>query len=237
MSDYPPHITFDTPARRAFAESFADDIPLFYAGGILAEEETGWENVLQHCVTCAWVADTLLAWVEEACPDVSLPRREMVRATFIHDAYKRREVEQYAEANEPPDFFWHIDAKATDWMRARGVPDAVLRWFDAFGNNAALALHGNPEPDLGTQILHLVDDSVHGDRFEGFEERLNELETNKRYQAQNEWSRHRFDGETLYGAKRVIHEITTARLCALLSLADDAALQAALTKRLSSGNS
>lgn len=214
MTPYPPHVTFDTPARRAFAESFADDLPLFYAGNILNDVETGWENVLQHCLTCALVADVLLEWVDDA----ALPREDMVRATFTHDAYKRLEVEAYATRDDDPSFFWHVDAVATDWMRAQGTPESVLQWFDAFGNNAAKRLHRNTEPLIGERILHLVDDSVHGEEFVGFDARLRALEENPRYRDQNEWSRRHFDGETLYGAKRTIHEESTKRFCMILGI-------------------
>jgi hypothetical protein len=199
---------------RELAQKLLPHARAFFEGGILGDQEdTGWTNVLFHCLAQARAVTALAGRI----PELGDP--EILRPTaFLHDAYKRREIEEMCRNPQEAGILYTTDGDGKEWLRSLGYPEAVVSLQDAYGNNAARRIFGGEINDLSRRALHYIDDITQDDRIVSLESRLSALEVNPRYAEQNEWSRSLFDGLTLYEAKRKINGKTEAELSAKLGL-------------------
>lgn len=220
-------VAFRDPRWRAYAERFSDRLGPFVAGGVLADESTGWENVFAHCLSEALSARALAEAIRNEQPQLlELAPETYELAALYHDAYKRREIEQLQAQPQSLDLLYRTDNEAKDWLKGFAVSDDVLELQGAFGNNAALQIFRGERSDFGSRMLHYVDDITQGDELVSLSDRLSALEGNPKYAEQNEWSRQLFDGQTLYGAKRQFNGETEQEIATVLGLESPAELPA-----------
>jgi hypothetical protein len=213
-SRYPSYLQFPSAAQQRLAEQLLPHTRAFFVGGILDEsEDTGWTNVLFHCLTEAMAIGVLA----DTLPELGT-RETLQQAALVHDAYKRREVEEMRKKPKEIDILYTTDNDSKDWLRVLGYPEEVIELQEAFGNNAARRIFQGEITDLTRRTLHYIDDITQDDRIVSLETRLSALEQNPRYAEQNEWSRRIFGGLSLYEAKRQINGETERELSAKLGV-------------------
>jgi hypothetical protein len=216
---FPASLIFQNERLRRFAETLRPHGLAFFDGGILSEPSQGWENVFFHCLSEALT----VKFICEKIPN--LESESLVLAAFLHDAYKRREVEAVdGTGSGAPMAFLEAEAAGKNRLRALGYPEKVVGLQAAFGDLAARQIYLGEISALEFRLLHYVDDVTHGDQIVSVEERMAALERNPRYEAQNQWHRQFFNGQTLYQAKRHINRKTEAEIALLLGLGETADL-------------
>jgi len=102
---YPKHLEFENEYLKHFAESLLLYTKAFFEGGILTDPSEGWENIFFHCLSEALTVDVLL----EGLGDDNLDRKNLVVAAFLHDAYKRRELERVRREPDNVGIFYETD--------------------------------------------------------------------------------------------------------------------------------
>lgn len=225
---YPNYIHFSA-SQQKLAEQHLPFTAAFFAGGILDEhEDTGWSNVLFHCLTEVQAVTALVSKIPE------LGNLQVLQqAAFLHDAYKRREVEEMRKNPKEIDIFYTTDNDSKEWLRSLGYSEDVLELQEAFGNNAARRIFTGEITDLPRRVLHYIDDITQDDKIVDLESRLSALENNPRYAEQNEWSRSIFDGLSLYEAKRKINQKTESELATTLGIQPSKELPAWINQQIS----
>ena len=206
---YPTNLSFPNPYYKQFADRLHPQSGAFFEGGILSDDDAGWNNVFAHCLVEAIAADVLAEHLlTDQQTDASVDRPSLVVAAFVHDAYKRIEMEQLRQSPKTLNLLYATDRASSDWLRNLGYPRSVIDLQQGIGNNAALGLYRQTISILPLKVLHYIDDITQEDQLVPLEKRLTALEHNVKYQKQNEWSRRYFDGHTLYEAKRIINGAT-----------------------------
>ena len=211
--NYPSSLNFPNEFLRQFACELSPHNAAFFHGGILCEPSEGWENVFFHCL-----AEALT--IKIICTEISHTNtKAMVIAAFLHDAYKRREVETVEQSALTSALaFLESEKSSKIWLQSLGYPQDVVHLQSGFGDSAAEKIFTGHISDLDRRILHYVDDITMGDLIVPLEDRMQALEQNPRYAAQNIWHRQTFNGLTLYQAKRIINQETERDLAAILKL-------------------
>ncbi|MGE0174263.1 MAG: hypothetical protein AB7T49_15810 [Oligoflexales bacterium] len=224
--EYPNTLSFPNHFLRNFAESLKPYSLAFFEGEILCDPSEGWENVFFHCLSEAVTVKVL-------CDEISdLDTSSMILAAFLHDAFKRREVEAVDRSQiNKPQAFLESEAAGKTWLRSLGYDDAVVHLQTAFGDTAARKIFLGEIDDFERRLLHYVDDITHGDQIVPVDQRMTTLENNPRYAEQNEWHRQFFGGLSLYQAKRQIHTRTEQEVATKVGIQDPGALLAWIKER------
>jgi len=227
--NYPTFVQFQRPELKKYAEAFLPLVRAFFEGRIFAGDDTSWQQVFHHCLSEALTVDVLVRHVNVALTSRNkpqLPWSEMVSAAFLHDSYKRHEIEKLNNQPANMKLFYQTDKEQHEWLLELGYDSSIVSLLDGFGNNAALRIYRDEGVDLTLRLLHYVDDITKEDKVVTLEERIAALEINPRYSAQNEWSRRLFGGLSLYQAERVINSKTEADLSELIGLYDQSLITA-----------
>jgi HD superfamily phosphodiesterase len=213
---YPSHLHFSDPYLEHFARGLLPYSHALFEGGILEENDASWSNVFFHCLTVALATDILVEALNQH--GQNLDRDSLKIAAFLHDAYKRREVEKMNGQPKDIAILYKTDSESKGWLKKMGYPSNVIEQLDGIGNNVAKKIYFGEITDLGKRVLHYVDDVTREDQIVTMEERYRSLEDNSKYAAQNEWSKRIFRGLTLYQAKRVINKKTQEEIANLIGL-------------------
>lgn len=228
---FPANYTFKNHYLQQFAEQFSPFLLPFWHGGIFSEESAEWNNVFDHCLSEALTVDILVEAINAKKGDQALDRELLTAAALLHDAYKRREIEKVKSQPTNLALLYETDIESKEWLKSLDVKQGIIELQDGIGNNAAKNIYFGEITDLAKRLLHYVDDITQGDTVVSLEERLAALEENPKYREQNEWSKHIFEGLTLYQAKRKISAATEQEISEVLGLADHGRLPAWINEK------
>lgn len=107
------------------------------------------------------------------------------------------------------DFFEESEDHSVQGMRAKGIPDEIIKIASADGH-PALPRVMDPNCPIEEKILHYVGSITDESRIVALDERVDNLERNERYKMMNEYGRQVSwtNGRTLYEVQRAVgHQI------------------------------
>ncbi|MDO8560048.1 MAG: glycosyltransferase family 2 protein [bacterium] len=178
-----------------FGSGFPDELAILREHGKLTGD---WSNVADHCLTEAAAADILAELLQLSAAD----RDALVKASLLHDWYKRMERERVATEGQGT-----YDASATaseHGLAALGVPPAIVTIAHRVGHSQCRYFIDHPDAPLLERVMFWLDTITHGNHIVGVDERVDQLESADRYRELNERGRTILDGKTYFQAQREI---------------------------------
>ena len=196
---------------------------MLWAGEALGENREGlnvWRNVSEHCLVQTAACGTLAE--ELGLPQES--RRNLELAAMTHDWDKKyqstglKRINQQIASGEITeekggkvkyDFFEESEEHSVNGMRAKGIPEEIIRMASADGH-PALPRMMSPDSSLEKKILHYVGSICDESNIVPLDQRIDNLGKNERYKMMNEYGRQVpwTGGRTLYEVQRQVgHDI------------------------------
>lgn len=231
---YPQNLIFSSKGLEKFAKELLSYSKAFFVGKILSESDTSWNNCFFHCLKAALVTEIIATEMNN-----KLDRKDMLDveslkiAAFLHDSYKKVEVEKMKKNGHDKLIMYKTDEDSKNWLKKLGYGKKIVDLQEGFGNNAAKRIFENKIKRFDLRILHYVDDIIQDDQIVGLEKRLSSLEINPRYKEQNILSKKFFNGLTLYQAKRKINSATELKITQILELKSQNDLVPFINKNIS----
>lgn len=182
----------------AFIKPHIHEWQLYKEYGLLTKE---WINVSEHCLIEGAVCDVLGELL-------GLDKKEIntiVAAAFLHDFYKRKELEEAAQYGS--EAFSRAVKESTEILRNHGFSEKVIKLIEAVGHNALKRIM-EKDVSLSEKIIHYADDIVLGANIVLLDERIDYLELNPNYKELNQSGRKIFNGKTYFEVQREVgHKI------------------------------
>jgi len=196
---------------------------MLWAGETLGknrEESDIWRNVSEHCLVQTAACGILAQ--ELGSPESS--RRNLELAAMAHDWDKKyqstglRRINQQITSGEITeeeggklkyDFFEESEKHSVNGMRARHIPEDIIRIAAADGH-PALPRVMQADCSIEEKVLHYGGSITDESNIVLLDQRIDNLERNERYKMMNEYGRHVdwTNGRTLYEVQRYVgHQI------------------------------
>lgn len=171
-----------------FALKHLSAMRILEKGGVLGEDNKEWRNVAEHCLVAAVGADIL-------AEHLNADRDTVVLATFLHDWYKRREVEAIREHGGEKGVTKTVQ-EDDRLLREYGFSEEFIRVA-----HANMPVSADPEYIAGRsrneKIVHFMDHITLGSEYVEVKDRWRELEKEPFFKAYSESYRGIYGGKNL----------------------------------------